>query len=545
MEIDKSKITILIVDDTPDNVSILCEYLSEYKIKIALDGKKALSILDSGVIPTVILLDIMMPEMNGYQVCTLLKQDPHTKDIPIIFITALSELKDKIRGFELGAVDYITKPFQLEEVKSRIDTHVALSLYRMQLQNMNQILEQQVEERTNELRLSRDKAEEASKLKSYFLSLLSHELRTPMVSILGFSEILTEEAENLQHKKFANGIYRATLRLKDTLESMLTFSKLQAKAQIVRPEFFNLTEHIKELTRTHILNAAVKGLQFEVNLNTNIGNVYIDKTMFDIIFNNIANNAVKFTDYGTITVDLFDEKDDATAYFCFRISDTGIGIDKDKHEIIFDEFRQVDEGMKRNFEGVGLGLSLVKKYVNLLNGKLFLESELNRGSTFTVKFIAGQENFYKTPGEIKKAIETKRCKEVYEHKPKILLVEDDPLNIEVTELFLKEIADISVAEDGNKAIESAIKNNYSAILLDINLGKGLSGIDVIKTIKSIDKYADVPIIAYTAFAMDGDEKSFLEVGCTHYLPKPCSRCELVDFVTNILQNKGAEHERKL
>ncbi len=536
MKIDKSKITILIVDDTPENVTVLGEYLNEYKIKVALDGKKALSILESGTIPSIILLDIMMPEMDGYEVCTRIKMNPLTKDIPIVFITAMTELKDKIKGFQLGAVDYITKPFQLEEVKSRIDTHVYLSFLRMQLQNTTNILEQMVEERTEELIIERNKAEEASKLKSHFLALMSHELRTPMAGILGFSEALADEIENPVHQDFARSIHDAGMRLKETLESILKFSKLESRSQITRPEVFNLSDRIKDLSINHRLNASVKGLNFFIKDELKCPNVFLDKTMFDIILNNLIGNAIKYTETGSVTVELYEEKDELSTCHCIKVMDTGIGIAKDKHEIIFDEFRQVDEGMKRNFEGVGLGLSLVRKYILLLNGKLELDSDLGKGSSFTIKFQSDIERVELSPQKISEEINIKSPKIISGVKPKVLLVEDDFTNVMVAKLFLQDLVDLSIANDGATAIKMAHDEDFLAILMDINLGSGLSGIEVTKIIKGFDKYKDVPIIAFTAFAMDGDEKNFIEEGCTHYLPKPCSKKELTSLIENLLLN---------
>ncbi len=537
MEIDKSKITILIVDDTPENISILGEYFAEFKVKVALDGFQALEIIESGTIPSIILLDIMMPGIDGYEVCKRIKSNPLSEDIPIIFITSMSEVTDKIKGFQLGAVDYITKPFQLEEVKSRVATHVSLSLYRQKLEEMNSTLEQKVHERTHELLLSKEKAEEASKLKSHFLALMSHELRTPMVGILGYSEALIDELQDPYFKEFAVNLYESAERLKQTLESILTLTSLESKSQNTFPSLFNVDERISELMKAHKMRAEKKGLTVSLVNNSEMKEIILDKIMFDIIINNLVNNAVKYTQQGSIKIELFDEKINNTKYFCVKVTDTGIGIPKEKHEIIFEEFRQVYEGMKRNFEGVGLGLSLVKKYVEKLNGIINLESEVGVGSTFVVKFKPW-ENIEIIPKlNVPKTIATLKPKLNLDKKPKVLVVDDDKTNAEVTKLFLNELVDLDVAPDGPSAIQMVKKNNYAAILMDINLGKGLSGIDVTKIIKQIDHYKDTPIIAYTAFAMENDEKNFLEEGCTHYMAKPYKKKELIDLIGNIIYNE--------
>ena len=534
MGFEKSKTTILIVDDTPENIAILGEYLSEYKIKVALNGQQAINLIETGLIPDIILLDIMMPGIDGYEVCTRIKNTDIVKDVPIVFISAITEASDKVKGFKAGAVDYITKPFQLQEVKSRIETHLSLSFYKRELENINTVLEQKVIERTYELMISKEKAEEASRLKSHFLSLMSHELRTPMVGIIGYSEVLMDELTDPEYKQYAANLNESALRLKDTLESILILSKLESQTQTVHPVLFNITSRAIELSKNFHRQASQKGVELIVINHSKAADVVLDKTMFDIIVNNLLSNAVKYTDKGTVTIELFDEILNGEKFYCLKVSDTGIGIPKDKQEMIFEEFRQVNEGMSRNFEGVGLGLSLVKNYVERLNGFISLESEEGKGSEFTVKLKPWDKLEFMDKPEVKEVVEKIRPRIHDVNKPRVLIVEDDRINVEVTKLFLSELADVDVAMDGSSAIQLAQKNNYDAVLMDINLGKGLTGIEVTKVLRQYDKYKDTPVIAFTAFAMDGDEKSFIEEGCSHYMPKPYSKKDFIDFVKKII-----------
>ncbi len=529
---------ILLVDDTPENLTILGEYLLEYKVKVALNGAKALSIAFSDPKPDLILLDIMMPEMDGYEVCRQLKENSSTKDIPIIFISALNEVTDKVKGFELGAVDYITKPFQIEEVKSRINTHLTLSSLQNRLKNINNELEQKVEERTVALIEAKDKAEESSRVKSHFLALMSHELRTPMTGILGFSEVLVNELEDETLKDFAKTINESGHRLKDTLDSVLNLSKIESGKMKAHYNEFEIIEKVKNLLKGHEFNANAKSLELNFKTEFSKLNVKLDEIMFEIVFNNLVSNAIKYSNKGKICVEIFQDKIQEVSYNCMKVSDNGQGIPKEKHQLIFEEFRQVDEGVKRNFQGVGLGLSLVKKYVEIMRGKIELVSELKIGSTFTVKFPVRTKLEEKI--EMEKTILTavKTGNIVFEKnkewKPKLLLVEDEITNIKIAKLYLADFGDVDVAENGDDAIKLTKSNLYSAILMDINLGQGLSGIEVTKEIKKDVRYKDVPIIAYTAFALEGDKENFLNEGCTHYLPKPCSKEELIDLLYEVI-----------
>ncbi len=524
MDFDRSQITILIVDDTPANISILGEFLTPYKVKVALDGYKALRMLEEGLRPTIILLDIMMPGIDGYEVCKRIKNNPETRDIPVIFISALSDLADKVKGFQYGAVDYITKPFHLAEVNSRITSHLNITLYRKELQKANELLEQKVRERTLELESAKEKAEEANRVKSHFLSLFSHEMRTPLAGIMGFSEALIDGVEGSEKQEYISYLYDSAQRLKGTIESILTLKNLEAETKQLVAVSFDVAARVQTLIKPHIDKAKDKKLAVKVNFLMQDNMVTLDQGMFDVILNNIVGNAVKYTEQGTVNVTLTDDRSGEERFLYLVVKDTGPGIPQEKHIQIFEEFRQVDEGIRRNFEGVGLGLSLVRKYVEACGGSIELESFTGRGSIFTIKLpLLGQQ----APAEVPSVTPVAPVVTLAEGvKPRILVVEDDHVNAEVAEYYLRKSFEVHVAIDGHSALKLASELDFPVVLMDINLGKGMSGVDVTRELKKIDKYKDIPVIACTAFAMESDRTSFLEAGCTHYLVKPYKRQEL-------------------
>lgn len=185
---------ILIVDDTPENLQVLSATLSErgYKVRGVINGKMAVRAARSAP-PDLILLDIRMPDSNGYQVCEELKADAQTSKIPVIFISALDEVLDKVKAFQVGGEDYITKPFQVEEVVARVEHQLTIQRLQKQLIQQNEQLQKEIVERKK----AQESAAAASKAKSEFLANMSHELRTPLNGILGYSELLREEAEEL------------------------------------------------------------------------------------------------------------------------------------------------------------------------------------------------------------------------------------------------------------------------------------------------------------------------------------------------------------
>ncbi|MGQ9642613.1 MAG: response regulator, partial [Ignavibacterium sp.] len=221
-----------------------------------------------------------------------------------------------------------------------------------------------------------------------------------------------------------------------------------------------------------------------------------------------------------------------------KIKDTGIGIPPESISKIFEEFRQVSEGLDRKFDGTGLGLTLTKKFVEVLGGKIQVESEVDKGSIFTISFpITETEKLQLNSGNQSNFDISNKANINFKVKPNILLVENDDASIEVTQLFLKDVCELDVVANGEQAVESAKAKNYDVILMDINLGRGLSGLDVTQKIRSQSGYENVPIVAVTAFAMIGDKEEFIKAGCTHYLSKPFKKNELLELIGEIISSR--------
>ncbi len=226
--------TILIVDDTPENIDVLNGLLSNYKRKIAINGERALSIAFSDTPPDLILLDVMMPGMDGFEVCRQLRQNEKTENIPVIFLTAKTAREDIIKGFEVGGQDYISKPFDHHELLQRVNTHLELLDQREQLEKMNEILDKKVKERTLELEESNNRLAEAleklkgfDKSKTTFLRLISHELRTPLNGILGSAYFLKETVEDPEMTEFIDMLEVSADRLNRLSNLALEITEMQ------------------------------------------------------------------------------------------------------------------------------------------------------------------------------------------------------------------------------------------------------------------------------------------------------------------------------
>ena len=387
----------------------------------------------------------------------------------------------------------------------------------------------------SELKEAKEKAEYAARLKNNFFTNISHELRTPLVGILGFAEILRNEINQPELSDMAEMIFTSGKRLMETLNSVLDLSKLEANKLELNLTEINLNNFLDENLKFFQSLIAKKGLVLTVkSLDQNIF-VLADEQLLYQILNNLIGNAIKYTEKGTITVEVKIVNKNYIDYASLSVIDTGIGIKKENLKTIFEEFRQVSEGLSRQFEGTGLGLTITKKFIELMSGEINVESKFGKGSTFIVLFPLHHDK----EQEIKiddKIIPDEEVEKEFKLTtlPEILMVDDDSTSREITRLFLNNICKVNFAYSGEEALKLVDKKTYKLILMDINLGNGLSGIETTIKIKKISAYKNTPIVALTAFAMVGEKDEFLRSGCTHYLSKPFMKKDLIELVSNIL-----------
>lgn len=526
---------VLIVDDNPHNIQVLGSVLkvANYQIGFATNGKQALEILNQSNDYDLVLLDIDMPILDGYETCKIIRSTEKLKYIPVIFLTAFTEEENIVKGFDCGAQDYVFKPFNPRELLARVDTHIQLKNKTEQLKQMNQLLEKKVEERTAELKTALEKAEAMNRLKSNFLANMSHELRTPLIGILGFADILIEDLKDPEYKEMAQKIYLSGMRLSETLNLILDLSKIESEKHEFNFEMVDLIKETKEVLNLFSKTAEKQGLYLKSSFSHPSIQINIDERAYRTILNNLINNALKFTVEGGINVDISLQE----TLVEIKVKDSGIGIPEEYHDIIFEEFRQVSEGLGRNFEGTGLGLSITKKLVEKFGGEISVESELEKGSTFIVKLpITTDDKIPKYKTEIKLP-EDRQISTAPKVKPLALIVDDDPLVYPVIKRYLEDYLELESTTDGEFAINLCKKKKYDLIFMDINLKRGIDGKQVTRKLRKIKEYVNVPIIATTAYAMIGDREEFLAAGCSHYISKPFKKEDLLNLVVGILNKK--------
>ena len=366
MENQKKENIILIVDDNKLNLQILGSNLREVSFRVAVlkEGKFVLNMAKK-IKPDLILLDIMMPEMDGYEVCEQLKADISTKEIPVIFLTAKTDTQDIVKGFTTGAVDYITKPFKKEELLARVQNHIDLE---------------------NAKRLVKNQAHELSQLnksKDILFSIIAHDLRNPLGGFKGMLELLKDDVFLFNSQEYKDAIKLLINTANDVsnlLENLLFWSRSQRDEVRFIPQNLELNKIIFQ--NISLLQGVIRKKKIQINYNvTEVSVLYADKEMVKVIIRNILSNAVKFTDVQGC-IDIFVSTNNNIVKI--KIKDNGIGMSSDIVEKIFDE-KKFDSRFGTDGEkGSGLGLNLCQLFVNKNNGNIEVKSEENIGSEFII-----------------------------------------------------------------------------------------------------------------------------------------------------------------
>lgn len=369
----------------------------------------------------------------------------------------------------------------------------------------------------NQLIIAKEKAEEMNKMKSNFLANMSHEIRTPFNGILGFAELLKEALENENElKQMADAIHKSGRRLLETLNLILNFSKLEAERVDVHLEPVNIVPLVEDTCNLFSVLAQKKGLELKKIINDSDICIHIDVNMLNSILTNLINNAIKYTESGSVTIKVQKINSEVE----ISVIDTGIGIPDNKQELIWEEFRQVSEGIGRSFEGTGLGLTITKKYTNLLNGQISMTSKYGVGSTFVVKFPLSEYEPVVSSKKTYSSINAAMDNTYDSPTKKLLYVEDDTTSISVVTMMLKDVYHVDTAKNAEAALLLVEENKYDGILMDINLSRGMDGIQLTQILRKRPDCESIPIIAVTAYALDEDKKEFLSKGMTHYISKP-------------------------
>ncbi|MEG3875986.1 response regulator [Microcoleus sp. herbarium7] len=537
---EENKGNILIVDDTPENLQVLSATLSDrgYKVRGVINGKMAIRAARSGS-PDLILLDIKMPEIDGYEVCGLLKADPKTSEIPVIFISALDEVLDKVTAFQVGGVDYITKPFHVAEVLARIEHQLTIQRLKKQLIDRNTELQQEIIERKK----AEESAAAASLAKSQFVANMSHELRTPLNAILGFTQVMSRDSllshENLENLRIIN---RSGQHLLELINDVLDLSKIEAGIIGLDERSFDLYQLLDTLEEMFQIKAETKSLQLKFSVQADVPQyIKTDEKKLRVCLINLLGNAIKFTlDGGSIWLRASLEGKDrpAESEICcnstptdesvilFEVEDTGVGIAAAEIDKLFDAFVQTEAG-KQAADGTGLGLTITKKYVQIMGGDIGVESALGKGSSFKFKIrvfpgIVSEM----TVAMLQRAIGLEADQPVY----RILAVDDNQENRLLLVKMLQPIGfEVREAENGLQAVELWESWQPDLIWLDTRMPV-MDGLEAVRQIRAKEKETQprTVIIALTASTFEERKGEIIAAGCDDFVRKPFQEQTLFD-----------------
>ncbi len=583
---DTSTDRILVVDDTPANLQLLTKILTQqgYSVFPASDGELALLFVKS-TIPDLILLDIRMPGIDGYEVCRRLKADPRTRYIPIIFISILENERDLVKGFQAGGVDYVTKPIKPDEVLARVNTHLQIKHFTLRLEDeikkrteelakTNQLLRKEITEhekaeeklakyqkhledlvavRTQELSkineqltIAKEQALAANQAKSLFLANVSHELRTPLNSVLGFSRLLKNSSDVTPGQiEYLNIISQSGEYLTNLINNIIDISKIESGRLQVESVATDLQLIIEEIKSMMDVRAREKILQFTSEIALDMPRyINADPDKLRQVLINLIGNAIKFTDKGKVVLRMrIAQWENAQKVILrFEVEDTGPGILQQDQENIFKPFIQLRKPSSME-TGSGLGLAISKQYVELMGGWIRVKSEINKGSIFflEIPFDVLQTEVIATdmPQGVVVGV-AEGCP-----RYRLLIAEDQLENRLLLHKILEPLGfEIRDALNGQEAFDIFKQWHPDLIWMDIRMPV-MDGFEATRLIRKTEEGIHTKIIAVTAHALEEERAEIMKSNFDDFVRKPYREKELFDALARHLDLLFVYAEKQL
>jgi two-component system sensor histidine kinase/response regulator len=549
---------ILIVEDSSTQALILENTLQQegFVTRTARNGEEALTFLPDFK-PTIIISDIVMPGMDGYELCRRVKADPEIKNVPVILLTSLSDPYDVILGLQCGADNFITKPYKEEFLLSRIryilinqelrrtmpdeggvqiyfgGQKISVTSNRIQIVDLlfssfenavqkNQELKavnRELERTQEKLKDAIKTAEAANAAKSHFLANMSHDIRTPMNGIVGMTDLLNDtELSSIQHE-YLDLIQQSTGSLLNLINDILDFSKIEAGKLDITETPFNLRDYVGKVLKTLAVQADQKDIELACCVDPATPEVIVsDPYRLGQILTNVIGNAIKFTDGGEIVVQIHQHTtDDKKTELHFSVEDTGCGIPEEKCDSVFEAFSQIKGNDTHVRQGTGLGLAICAKLTQMMGGKIWVKSVLGQGSTF--HFI------------IRTAVVKTETRPIRLDDLRILVLDDNATALNFTQQTLHEAgAVVTVLQNPADMLGQLSKaqkdgNPFDVLIADTRI----PGVDTFALIREVikQKFSCIILPALAASTLREDSAVCTQLGLTHRLTKPLSDISLL------------------
>lgn len=571
---EESQNTVLIIEDSIVQRKLIERLLKQsgYSVLLAGDGVEGLALARAHH-PSLVITDALMPNMGGYEVCQIIKQDPELRDICVLILTALDSPEEVIRGLVVGADFYMTKPVEgeilLEEVHNlmtsseeergpggpdgmlvsfagesfkiktgrRQTLNLLLSTYGSAVRKNRQLIQAQQIIREKDAILI-ESVQEASRAKSEFIANLSHELRTPMNAIIGLTELVLRSNLSERDRDCLEKVMKSSKTLLDCLVDVLDLAKIDAGQVDLCSVPFDLHDLFSNLADMFCDQAANKGIECIFQVPQDFISMFVgDPKRLQQVFINLLRNAIKFTEEGSIIVKVYPYvRTKGPVKLHFSIQDTGIGIESERIDELFKPFSTANSSTSIRYGGSGIGLNISRQLVEMFGGQIWAESTVGKGSIFNFTVVlncqAEADSAWKLPEHLKNI--------------RILVVDDNEISGDITRATLSDFGLPSCsAASGESAIEEVLSAQssgrpYDLVLMDWRM-PGLDGIETSVCIH--EKFSDIPeslppkIIMLTAFGKGTVRELAKKIGVEKFLSKPVNRGLLFDSILDIFGKK--------